>query len=66
LRLCGKESGADSEAKLPGESRDLSLKKLKIIAASLDCVSNNFYKDTNRNLNKSLFVDRPFFQSYLY
>jgi hypothetical protein len=34
----------------------------KIIAASLDCVSNNFYVDTDRNI----CLDRTSFQSYLY
>ena len=46
------KSGADLEAQLLTESRGLPLKTLKIIAAA-DCVLNNFYVDTGRNLNKS-------------
>ena len=53
LPLSGNKPGADLEAQLLTESRGLPLKTLQIIAASLDCVLNNFYMDTGRNLNKS-------------
>jgi hypothetical protein len=39
-----------------GPTAGLPLTKLKIIAAFLDFFSSNFYVDTDRNLNKSLFV----------
>ena len=52
LPLSGNKPGADLEAQLLIESRGLPLETLKIIAAA-DCVLNNFYVDTDRNLNKS-------------